>query len=69
MSLTFHYDPSYQTDGVRTAMCHVSANTGVEGDLSPWGDYLCDAPWKLIEDGIHTLARNIPNPDFIIWTG
>ena len=67
----FHYDPEYSISGDRAEMCHnQSTNEGLgNATLSPWGDYECDAPWKLVADGIKMLAEQYPNPDFILWTG
>ncbi|KAI8501524.1 Acid sphingomyelinase-like phosphodiesterase 3b [Branchiostoma belcheri] len=66
----FHYDPRYSIAGVPTAMCHASA-AGRQAGGSPgvWGDYLCDAPWALINSSVYAMRQIQPNPDFILWTG
>ncbi|CAH1253575.1 SMPDL3B [Branchiostoma lanceolatum] len=64
----FHYDPRYSTAGVPGAMCHESGGRQ-DGSPGVWGDYLCDAPWALINSSVYAMRQIEPNPDFILWTG
>ncbi|XP_007491519.2 acid sphingomyelinase-like phosphodiesterase 3b [Monodelphis domestica] len=34
-----------------------------------WGNYLCDAPWELINSSIYAMKAILPKPDFILLTG
>lgn len=34
-----------------------------------YGDYWCDAPWKLVNDSVEAMKALKPDPDFILWTG
>ena len=64
----FHYDANYSASGNPTDMCH--QDKGQHFTNSPFGNYLCDAPMKLIESAIKAMATlNRNTTDFIIWTG
>ncbi|XP_060063975.1 acid sphingomyelinase-like phosphodiesterase 3b [Ylistrum balloti] len=57
----FHYDFSYSD---RDLSCSDSVTHHGE-----YGDYWCDAPWRLIESSVKAMKRFKPDVDFILWTG
>ncbi|CAH1774784.1 unnamed protein product [Owenia fusiformis] len=61
----FHYDPTYDMNA--TAESCPSSLKRVR--FGRFGDYLCDAPWALVNDSVYAMKSIEPNPDFIIWTG
>ena len=58
----FHWDFSYHGKGLS---CTASNSSG-RGDL---GSYLCDSPWKLLDETLAEARKIKPDPEFIIWTG
>ncbi len=64
----FHYDKNYTVDGVRSAYCH-SVASEASGELGPFGDRKCDAPWLLATSAVEAMKSFKSNPDFIVWTG
>jgi sphingomyelin phosphodiesterase acid-like 3 len=63
----FHYDWLYSPIGDPHFFCHDVGNRTEPAGI--YGNYLCDAPWTLVESAINSMASNCQNPDFIIWTG
>ena len=57
-----HWDFSYAT-------AHLSCNRKNVSDRGPYGDYLCDSPWDLIQETIKQAEMIKPDVDFIAWTG
>ena len=64
----FHYDANYSVNGDPNKMCHKSSHNSTK-NIGNYGNYLCDAPWKLITSAIEAMYRIHPNPDSILWTG
>lgn len=63
-----HLDPNYKASEDPFQVCP-SAGSQAVPNPGPWGDYLCDAPWLLINSSIHAMKEIEPEPDFILWTG
>ncbi|XP_006164657.2 acid sphingomyelinase-like phosphodiesterase 3b [Tupaia chinensis] len=63
-----HLDPDYQVSEDPLQVCP-SAGSQPVPSAGPWGDYLCDSPWVLINSSIHAMKELEPEPDFILWTG
>ncbi|XP_004679460.1 PREDICTED: acid sphingomyelinase-like phosphodiesterase 3b [Condylura cristata] len=63
-----HLDPNYNASGTPLQVCP-SAGSQPVPNAGPWGDYLCDSPWVLINSSIHAMKEIEPEPDFILWTG
>lgn len=59
----FHYDPTYSKSSLS---CDKEK---VEGQLGPYGDMWCDAPWRLVESSVQAMKRLKSDVDFLIWTG
>ena len=59
----FHYDHTYWT--LPTGLS-CNDEVPVKGKF---GDYWCDAPWRLIEESIKEMAEVKKDVDFLIWTG
>ncbi|XP_071168876.1 acid sphingomyelinase-like phosphodiesterase 3b [Mytilus galloprovincialis] len=57
----FHWDHTYMSEDL-------SCNDVVE-TYGLYGDYWCDAPWKLVNDSVEAMKALKPDPDFILWTG
>ena len=57
----FHYDDTYGKEGQSCGFPVL--------EPGPFGDAACDAPLRLIEDSIKTMAAIKPDVDFILWTG
>ena len=64
----FHYDANYSVTGDPSSMCHQSTNSTGQ-NIGDYGNYLCDAPWKLVMSAIQAMYEVKPDPDFILWTG
>ncbi|XP_078611064.1 acid sphingomyelinase-like phosphodiesterase 3b [Branchiostoma floridae x Branchiostoma japonicum] len=66
----FHYDFTYLDGAENGTICDSqTAGQPTPNDPGEWGDYICDAPWRLINDTVYAMKAIEPNPDFIIWTG
>ncbi|CAH1274271.1 SMPDL3B [Branchiostoma lanceolatum] len=66
----FHYDFTYLNGAESGKICDSqTAGQPTPNDPGNWGDYLCDAPWRLINNSVYAMKAIEPNPDFIIWTG
>lgn len=63
-----HLDPDYQVSEDPLKVCP-SAGSQQVPNAGPWGDYLCDAPWILVNSSIYAMRDIAPEPDFILWTG
>ncbi|XP_062961800.1 acid sphingomyelinase-like phosphodiesterase 3b [Cynocephalus volans] len=63
-----HLDPDYKVSKDPLQVCP-SAGSQPVPSAGPWGDYLCDSPWVLINSSIYAMKEIEPEPDFILWTG
>ncbi|XP_074074061.1 acid sphingomyelinase-like phosphodiesterase 3b [Macrotis lagotis] len=63
-----HLDPEYNASLDPFQVCP-SAGSQPVSNAGIWGNYLCDAPWILINSSIYAMKAILPNPDFILWTG
>ncbi|XP_004705382.1 acid sphingomyelinase-like phosphodiesterase 3b [Echinops telfairi] len=63
-----HLDPDYKESEDPLQVCP-SAGSQPVPNAGPWGDYLCDSPWALINSSIYAMKQILPEPDFILWTG
>ncbi|XP_053431782.1 acid sphingomyelinase-like phosphodiesterase 3b isoform X2 [Nycticebus coucang] len=63
-----HLDLDYSESEDPLQVCP-SAGSRPVPNAGPWGDYLCDSPWRLIFSAIYAMKKIEPNPDFILWTG
>ncbi|XP_004643022.2 acid sphingomyelinase-like phosphodiesterase 3b [Octodon degus] len=63
-----HLDPNYTVSQDPLQVCP-SAGSQLVYNAGPWGDYLCDSPWALINSSIYAMKEIEPKPDFILWTG
>uniref|UniRef100_A0A9L0SJF8 Sphingomyelin phosphodiesterase acid like 3B n=1 Tax=Equus caballus TaxID=9796 RepID=A0A9L0SJF8_HORSE len=63
-----HLDPDYKVSEDPLQVCP-SAGSQPVPSAGPWGDYLCDSPWVLINSSIYAMKEIEPEPDFILWTG
>ncbi|XP_044290900.1 acid sphingomyelinase-like phosphodiesterase 3b isoform X2 [Varanus komodoensis] len=63
-----HLEPQYQPTPDPLKVCP-SAGTQPVVNAGAWGNYLCDAPWGLVNSSIYAMKTILPNPDFILWTG
>ncbi|KAH9491715.1 Acid sphingomyelinase-like phosphodiesterase 3b [Bulinus truncatus] len=57
----FHYDHTYNNK--------LSCSNNITGQLPAYGDYWCDATWRLVVDSIQAMKNIKPDVDFLIWTG
>uniref|UniRef100_A0A2K5KWJ0 Sphingomyelin phosphodiesterase acid like 3B n=1 Tax=Cercocebus atys TaxID=9531 RepID=A0A2K5KWJ0_CERAT len=63
-----HLDPHYKVSKYPFQVCPSAGFQSVP-NAGPWGDYLCDSPWALINSSIYAMKEIEPEPDFILWTG
>lgn len=63
-----HLDPNYTVSKDPLQVCP-SAGSQPVLNAGPWGDYLCDSPWVLVNSSIYAMKEIEPKPDFILWTG
>ncbi|XP_031234800.1 acid sphingomyelinase-like phosphodiesterase 3b [Mastomys coucha] len=63
-----HLDPNYTVSKDPLQVCP-SAGSQPVLNAGPWGDYLCDSPWALINSSLYAMKEIEPKPDFIFWTG
>lgn len=63
-----HLDPNYTISKDPLQVCP-SAQSRPVPNPGPWGDYLCDSPWVLVNSSIYAMKEIEPKPDFIFWTG
>ncbi|XP_067678170.1 acid sphingomyelinase-like phosphodiesterase 3b [Haliotis asinina] len=62
-----HFDPEYSQHGNPKKQCHFT-NDSI-GNPGYYGNYLCDAPFNLVESVIENMRNMEAEPDFILWTG
>ncbi|KAM6216972.1 acid sphingomyelinase-like phosphodiesterase 3b [Rhynchocyon petersi] len=63
-----HLDPEYKVSEDPLQVCP-SAGSQPVSNAGPWGNYLCDSPWALINSSVYAMKEILPQPDFILWTG
>ncbi|XP_056283495.1 acid sphingomyelinase-like phosphodiesterase 3a [Pseudoliparis swirei] len=63
-----HLDPSYQPGPDPTKVCSSSRGEAA-AHAGLFGDFLCDAPYALIQSAFAHMAPLTRPQDFIIWTG
>lgn len=63
-----HLDPDYKVSADPLQVCP-SAGSQLVSNAGPWGDYLCDSPWVLINSSVYAMKEIELEPDFILWTG
>ncbi|XP_053122980.1 acid sphingomyelinase-like phosphodiesterase 3b isoform X2 [Hemicordylus capensis] len=63
-----HLDPEYTLTPNPLQVCP-SAGSQPVPNAGPWGDYLCDAPWILVNSSVYAMKEILADPDFILWTG
>ena len=61
-----HLDPTYTSDSPAGSCGEKGGDQDSWGDF---GDYLCDAPWFLINSSVYAMRQLHPDVDFLIWTG
>ncbi|XP_021695598.1 acid sphingomyelinase-like phosphodiesterase 3b [Aedes aegypti] len=68
-----HFDSYYSTKGDILRSCWAnefsssSSNTKKPG---PFGDYMCDSPWSLLESASQAMkSKQGDNVEFVLWTG
>ena len=63
-----HFDPDY-IPGTNINCGYPICCHGGTGDAAPFGSYGCDAPLTLLHSAFTTMAKILPDPDYIIFTG
>ncbi|XP_068432607.1 cyclic GMP-AMP phosphodiesterase SMPDL3A [Clinocottus analis] len=63
-----HLDPSYRLAPDPTKVCSSSKGAAAP-HAGPYGDFLCDSPYALIQSALAHMAPLTRPQDFIIWTG
>nr|XP_057913060.1 acid sphingomyelinase-like phosphodiesterase 3a [Doryrhamphus excisus] len=63
-----HLDPTYHLAPDPTKVCFSSKGAPAAG-AGPFGDFLCDSPYSLIQSAFLHMDRLVRPDDFIIWTG
>ncbi|XP_056141801.1 acid sphingomyelinase-like phosphodiesterase 3b [Lampris incognitus] len=63
-----HWDPSYKLADNPARVCDSSGGRSAT-NAGVFGDYVCDAPWHLINSTVYAMKAVLPDPDFIVWTG
>ncbi|XP_013405141.1 acid sphingomyelinase-like phosphodiesterase 3b [Lingula anatina] len=48
---------------------HYDPNVFPDTQQKPYGDYVNDSPWSLVNSSLHAMKQIEPNADFILWTG
>ncbi|KAK9709508.1 Calcineurin-like phosphoesterase [Popillia japonica] len=69
-----HLNPHFVTNGDAKKGCSRSNHEGhsrpSKRPVGRYGDYLCDAPWDLIESATKAMvSKQGDNVDFVLWTG
>lgn len=49
--------------------CHFAQDPAKRRNLGVFGDFYCDAPWRLVVSALRAMKRLEPAPSFIVWTG
>lgn len=63
-----HLDTSYHLDPDPAHVCASSKGSRALAP-GPFGDYLCDAPYRLLQSALKTLGHLVSEGDIVIWTG
>ncbi|XP_061668914.1 acid sphingomyelinase-like phosphodiesterase 3a [Syngnathoides biaculeatus] len=63
-----HLDPTYHLAPDPTKVCFSSKGEPASG-AGPFGDFLCDSPYSLIQSAFAHMTRLMRPNDFIVWTG
>ncbi|XP_051908024.1 acid sphingomyelinase-like phosphodiesterase 3a [Hippocampus zosterae] len=63
-----HLDPTYHLAPDPTKVCFSSKGKPTT-DAGPFGDFLCDSPYGLIQSAFMHMKSLVQPNDFIIWTG
>uniref|UniRef100_A0A3P8V1I2 Acid sphingomyelinase-like phosphodiesterase n=1 Tax=Cynoglossus semilaevis TaxID=244447 RepID=A0A3P8V1I2_CYNSE len=63
-----HLDPSYHLTADPTKVC-VSSKGAPVSRAGPFGAFLCDSPYSLIQSAFAHMATLTQGRDFIVWTG
>ncbi|XP_077366684.1 cyclic GMP-AMP phosphodiesterase SMPDL3A [Festucalex cinctus] len=63
-----HLDPTYHLAPDPTKVCFSSKGQPATG-AGPFGDFLCDSPYSLIQSALTHMRGLVQPNDFIIWTG
>lgn len=64
----FHLDPTYHITGDHTKVCASSKGAKVS-DPGPFGDVMCDSPYRLIFSALDFIKNSGQKVSFMIWTG
>ncbi|XP_038655645.1 acid sphingomyelinase-like phosphodiesterase 3a isoform X1 [Scyliorhinus canicula] len=63
-----HLDPTYHLTKDPTKVCFSSMGRPAK-HAGPYGDYLCDSPYNLIQSALTFMKDAKVQPSFMIWTG
>ncbi|XP_048452994.1 acid sphingomyelinase-like phosphodiesterase 3a [Rhincodon typus] len=63
-----HLDPTYHLTDDPTKVCFSSMGRPAK-HAGPYGDYLCDSPYELIQSAFKFMKDAKVQPSFVIWTG
>uniref|UniRef100_G1SFK1 Acid sphingomyelinase-like phosphodiesterase n=1 Tax=Oryctolagus cuniculus TaxID=9986 RepID=G1SFK1_RABIT len=63
-----HLDPTYHLTDDRTKVCSSSKGANASNP-GPYGDVLCDSPYKLILSAFDFIEKSGQEASFMIWTG
>ncbi|XP_067881478.1 acid sphingomyelinase-like phosphodiesterase 3a [Heterodontus francisci] len=63
-----HLDPTYHLSDDPTKVCFSSSGRPAI-HAGPYGDYLCDSPYNLIQSAFKFMKDAKVQPSFVIWTG
>ncbi|XP_037100740.1 acid sphingomyelinase-like phosphodiesterase 3a [Syngnathus acus] len=63
-----HLDPTYNLAPDPTKVCFSSKGVPATG-AGPFGDYVCDSPYSLIQSAFMHIKSLVQPNDFFIWTG
>ncbi|XP_061609892.1 acid sphingomyelinase-like phosphodiesterase 3a [Phyllopteryx taeniolatus] len=63
-----HLDPTYHLVPDPTKVCFSSKGEPASS-AGPFGDFVCDSPYSLIQSAFTHMTRLVQPNDFIIWTG
>uniref|UniRef100_UPI00398F753F cyclic GMP-AMP phosphodiesterase SMPDL3A n=1 Tax=Pristiophorus japonicus TaxID=55135 RepID=UPI00398F753F len=63
-----HLDPTYHLTDDPTKVC-LSSKGHPAKHAGPYGDYLCDSPYNLIQSAFKFMKDAKVQPSFVIWTG
>ncbi|XP_028296316.1 cyclic GMP-AMP phosphodiesterase SMPDL3A [Gouania willdenowi] len=63
-----HLDPTYHVTSDPREVCSSSKGSPAS-DAGPFGAFLCDSPYRLIQSAFSHMEPLVQAHDFIIWTG